>query len=123
MLLRVGCNGSKPTDEEDELSKDLAEAADAAAAEAAEGDAEGAEGTEGEPFGFVNVLLESEPPHREVTTELMIGIEGEPSTNELTLTPRSDGNTLLCVVVTWRSVAVLCDIALCCDAAMQRRRV
>ncbi|MAT06244.1 MAG: ATPase [Acidimicrobiaceae bacterium] len=60
-----------------------------------------AEGTEGEPFGFVNVLLESEPPHREVTTELMIGIEGEPSTNELTLTPRSDGNTLLCVVVTY----------------------
>jgi uncharacterized protein YndB with AHSA1/START domain len=63
-------------------------------------------GTEGEPFGFLNVLLERRPPHREVTTETMIGIEAEPTTNETTLTPRPDGTTLLSVVVTYPSRGV-----------------
>ncbi len=35
-----------------------------------------AAGTDGEPFGFTGELLESDPPHRAVTTERMIGIEG-----------------------------------------------
>lgn len=50
-------------------------------------------------------LLESDPPHREVTTEIMIGIEGEPSINELTLTP-VEGGTLLSIVITYPSAEV-----------------
>ncbi|MDN4475207.1 SRPBCC family protein [Demequina sp. SYSU T00192] len=53
------------------------------------------------PFGFEGELLESNPPHREVTSERMIGMEGPGTTNELTLTPRQDGTTLLTVVITY----------------------
>ncbi|MEQ8438790.1 MAG: SRPBCC family protein [Ilumatobacter fluminis] len=60
-----------------------------------------APGNDGEPFGFTSVLVESDPPHREVSTEQMIGMEGDPSTNELTLTARPDGTTLLSFVVTY----------------------
>lgn len=62
-------------------------------------------GTEGEPFGFTGELLESDPPHREVTTERMIGIEGPGTTNELTLTPLAEG-TLLTVVITYPSAEI-----------------
>src|SRR5690606_28094543 len=51
-------------------------------------------------FGFAGELLESNPPHREVTTENMIGMEGPGTTNELTLTP-VDGGTLLSLVITY----------------------
>ncbi|WP_084039128.1 SRPBCC family protein [Demequina sp. NBRC 110053] len=63
------------------------------------------EGTEGEPFGFTGELLEVEAPFRAVTTERMIGMEGEPSINELTLTPHADG-TLLTLVITYPSAEV-----------------
>lgn len=56
-------------------------------------------------FGFTGELLESDPPHREVTTEIMIGMEGEPSINELTLTP-VEGGTLLSIVITYPSTEV-----------------
>ena len=56
-------------------------------------------------FGFVGELLESNPPHRAVTTERMIGIDGSGTTNELTLTQRSEG-TLLSLVITYPSVEV-----------------
>lgn len=56
-------------------------------------------------FGFTGELLESDPPHREVTTEIMIGMEGEPSINELTLTP-VEGGTLLSIVITYPSAEV-----------------
>ncbi|HET6564660.1 MAG TPA: SRPBCC domain-containing protein, partial [Xanthomonadales bacterium] len=57
--------------------------------------------SDGEQFGFTGQLLESEPPHREVFTEALIGMEGS-TTNELTLTPVA-GGTLLCLVVTYAS--------------------
>ncbi|GIG55032.1 SRPBCC family protein [Demequina activiva] len=63
------------------------------------------EGVEGEPFGFTGELLETDPPHREVTTEMMIGMEGEPAINELTLTP-VEGGTLLTLVITYPSSEV-----------------
>ncbi|MFV0632856.1 SRPBCC family protein [Demequina sp.] len=63
------------------------------------------EGVEGEPFGFTGELLEVDAPFREVTTEQMIGIEGEPSINELTLTPHTDG-ALLTLVITYPSSEV-----------------
>ncbi|MBO3661926.1 SRPBCC family protein [Microbacterium stercoris] len=53
-------------------------------------------------FGFEGELLESEPPHREVTTESMIGMPGDPARNELTLTP-VEGGTLLTLVITYPS--------------------
>lgn len=56
-------------------------------------------------FGFEGELLESHSPHREVTTEAMIGMPGEPSRNELTLTP-VDGGTLLTLVITYPSAEV-----------------
>ena len=56
-------------------------------------------------FGFTGVLLESEPPHRAVTTEQMIGMDGPSSTNEMTLTP-VEGGTLLSIVVTYPSAEV-----------------
>lgn len=56
-------------------------------------------------FGFEGELLESEPPHRAVTTERMIGMEGSGTINELTLTPRDSG-TLLSVVITYPSAEV-----------------
>lgn len=62
-------------------------------------------GTPGEPFGFTGTVLEFSPPLRAVTTEMMIGMEGEPSVNELTLTP-VDGGTLLTLVITYPSSEV-----------------
>ena len=56
----------------------------------------------GETFGFVGELLESAPPVRAVTTELMIGTEGPGTTNEMTLTPVS-GGTLLNLLITYPS--------------------
>jgi uncharacterized protein YndB with AHSA1/START domain len=56
-------------------------------------------------FGFEGELLESEPPYREVTTERMIGLEGEGSVNELTLT-QVDAGTLLTLVITYPSSEV-----------------
>ncbi|WP_084106483.1 SRPBCC family protein [Demequina sp. NBRC 110056] len=63
------------------------------------------EGTPGEPFGFTGELLEVDPPHREVTTESMVGMPGEPNVNELTLTPHADG-TLLTLVITYPNAEV-----------------
>ncbi|MBX3134160.1 MAG: SRPBCC domain-containing protein [Gemmatimonadaceae bacterium] len=51
-------------------------------------------------FGFVGELLESAPPYRAVTTEQMIGMDGEPSKNEMTLTAVPAG-TLLSIVITY----------------------
>ncbi len=62
-------------------------------------------GTDGEPFGFAGELLEADPPHRAVTTERVIGIEGPGTTNELTLTPLAEG-TLLMVVITYPNAEI-----------------
>jgi uncharacterized protein YndB with AHSA1/START domain len=51
-------------------------------------------------FGFEGELLESAPPYRSVTTERMIGMPGEGTVNELTLTPVT-GGTLLAIVMTF----------------------
>src|SRR5699024_519573 len=51
-------------------------------------------------FGFTGELLASDPPHYEMTTEQLIGVEGPGTTNELTLVPVSHG-TLLTVVITY----------------------
>ncbi len=51
-------------------------------------------------FGFVGELLASEPPHRSVATERMLGTEGPSTVNELTLRPVA-GGTLLTVVITY----------------------
>lgn len=56
-------------------------------------------------FGFVGEVLESRAPHRLVTTEAMIGEDGEPSINEMTLTPTA-GGTLLSLVITYPNVEV-----------------
>jgi len=53
----------------------------------------------GDGFGFTGELLESEEPYRAVTTESMIGMEGQ-TLNELTLTP-VEGGTLLSLVITY----------------------
>ena len=53
-------------------------------------------------FGFEGEVLESDPPHREVTTERMVGTEGPPAVNELTLTPVG-GGTVLSYVITYPS--------------------
>jgi uncharacterized protein YndB with AHSA1/START domain len=58
----------------------------------------------GEGFGFEGELLESAPPHRAVTTERMLGMPGEGTRNELTLTPVTEG-TLLAVVMTFADAA------------------
>jgi len=54
----------------------------------------------GDRFGFTGEVLELEPPHRAVTTETMIGQEGEPVVNELTLT-EVEGGTLVTVLMTF----------------------
>lgn len=59
---------------------------------------ESADGTQ--RFGFEGELLESAPPVRAVTTEQMIGTDGPPTRNELTLTPVQEG-TLLSIVITY----------------------
>lgn len=56
-------------------------------------------------FGFTGVLLENTPPHRAVTTEQMIGLDGPPVTNEMTLTPVEAG-TLLSIMITYPSAEV-----------------
>jgi uncharacterized protein YndB with AHSA1/START domain len=53
-------------------------------------------------FGFVGELLESSPPYRAVNTELMIGMEGPGTHNEMTLVQTPDG-TLLSLVITYPS--------------------
>ena len=53
-------------------------------------------------FGFEGELLESHAPHRAVTTERMIGMEGPGTTNVMTLVPVKEG-TLLTIVVTYPS--------------------
>ena len=63
------------------------------------------EAATGERFGFVGELLESAPPHRMVTTELMIGMEGPGATNEMTLTP-VEGGTLMSLLITYPSIEV-----------------
>ena len=65
---------------------------------------EPAEGTEGQRFGFEGELVESAPPYRSVTTERMIGMPGEGTVNELTLTPVPEG-TLLALVITFPDAA------------------
>lgn len=54
-------------------------------------------------FGFEGELLESTPPHRAVTTERMIGMEGPGTVNVMTLTPVG-GGTLLTYVITYPSL-------------------
>ncbi len=56
-------------------------------------------------FGFEGELLESEPPHRAVTTERMMGTEGPGTVNEMTLTP-VEGGTLLTFVITYPNAEV-----------------
>ncbi len=51
-------------------------------------------------FGFTGELLESEPPHRAVSTERMIGLDGPGTVNEMTLTP-VEGGTLLSILITY----------------------
>jgi uncharacterized protein YndB with AHSA1/START domain len=51
-------------------------------------------------FGFEGELLESEPPHRSVTTERMMGTDGPSTHNEMTLTPVA-GGTLMSLVITY----------------------
>ena len=56
-------------------------------------------------FGFEGELVASDPPHRAVTTERMIGVEGSGTTNEMTLTARH-GGTLLTLVITYPNAEV-----------------
>lgn len=56
-------------------------------------------------FGFEGELVASEPPCRAVTTERMIGVPGEATLNELTLTACT-GGTLMTLVVTYPSSQV-----------------
>ncbi len=58
------------------------------------------------PFGFEGELLASDPPSREVTSERMIGMEGPGTTNELTLTPREEGGTLLSLLITYPNAEI-----------------
>jgi uncharacterized protein YndB with AHSA1/START domain len=58
-----------------------------------------------ERFGLTGELLETHPPHRAVTTEQMIGMDGPPTINEMTLTP-VEGGTLLSIVITYPSAQV-----------------
>lgn len=61
---------------------------------------EKADGTE--RFGFEGELLESHAPHREVSTEMMRGMDGPPTRNEMTLVP-VQGGVLLSLVITYAS--------------------
>lgn len=51
-------------------------------------------------FGFTGELLESQPPHRAVTTEAMLGMDGPSTRNELMLTALPSG-ALLSLVITY----------------------
>lgn len=59
---------------------------------------EPAPGTPGERFGFEGETLLSDPPRRAVTTERMIGMEGEGTVNDLSLY-EEDGVTLLTLLI------------------------
>jgi len=59
----------------------------------------------GNRFGFDGELLESNPPHRAVTTEHMIDTDYPSTTNEMTLTP-VEGGTLLSIVISYPSAEV-----------------
>lgn len=59
----------------------------------------------GDRFGFEGELLESLAPFRSVSTERMIGMLGEGTTNELTLTPVT-GGTLLSILITYPNAEV-----------------
>ncbi len=59
----------------------------------------------GDRFGFEGELVESLPPFREVTTERMIGVAGESTINELTLTAVADA-TLLSLLITYPNVGL-----------------
>ena len=56
-------------------------------------------------FGFIGELLEADHPYRMVTTEAMIGMDGPPARNEMTLTPMEVG-TLMSLVITYPSKEV-----------------
>lgn len=64
----------------------------------------------GERFGVVGQLVEAMPPHYAVTTESMIGMPGEPTRNELTLTA-VQGGTLASLVITYPTAEIR-DMAL-----------
>lgn len=61
-------------------------------------------------FGFEGEILESDAPHREITVERMIGMEGPGAENLMTLVP-VEGGTLLTIVITYPSKEVR-DMAL-----------
>ena len=61
-------------------------------------------------FGFHGELLESVEPYRAVTTEMMIGMDGPGTVNDLTLTP-VEGGTLLTLLITYPNLE-LRDIVL-----------
>ncbi len=56
-------------------------------------------------FGFTGSVLESRPPHRSVTTGVMIGTDGPSTTDELTLTA-VEGGTLLSLLITYPDAEV-----------------
>ncbi|MHA3685031.1 SRPBCC family protein [Leucobacter sp. HY1910] len=60
--------------------------------------------TEGSVFGSTGVVLETEPPYREVASEAQIGHEQVRAHNELTLRSHS-GGALLTLVITYSSAA------------------
>lgn len=60
------------------------------------------DGSEG-AFAFIGVTLEAEPPRREVSTELMEGMPGAGTRNELSLRP-VEGGTLLSLVIIYPDV-------------------
>ncbi len=68
----------------------------------------------GQRFGFEGELRESEPPRRAVTTEMMIGMEGEPAVNELVFTPQPGNRTAIEVRIAYPSREVR-DIVLRTD--------
>jgi uncharacterized protein YndB with AHSA1/START domain len=51
-------------------------------------------------FGFTGTLLETRPPHRSVTTEMMIGTDGPSTTNEFSFIS-VEGGTLLSLLITY----------------------
>jgi uncharacterized protein YndB with AHSA1/START domain len=57
-------------------------------------------------FGFEGELLESDPPHRSVTTERMIGMDGPGAVNEMTLTSLPAG-TLMALVIRYPTAEML----------------
>jgi uncharacterized protein YndB with AHSA1/START domain len=56
-------------------------------------------------FGFEGELLESEPPHRAVTSERLIDTDAPVTRNDMTLTPLAAG-TLLVLVITYPDAGV-----------------